>query len=170
MWSREAQEVGAEPADPDPPQGVRLRGSARPRLDQRHQGLRGPHPAVRPGRGNCPVSNLLPGSQQPLTASWSVCPGWKDSEHHHQHLVPPGGTRRTASLTHNQRFCLHDATERNPEANVSISTCVCFFFFFSFFPAAAFRCGQTSSWSGTLTSSTGSRRSRCRPTPSGSPT
>lgn len=64
MCSGEAQEVGDEPADPDPPQGVRLRGSARPRLDQRHQGLRGPHPAVRPGRGNSPVSNLLPGSQQ----------------------------------------------------------------------------------------------------------
>lgn len=52
MCSGEAKEVGAEPADQDSAQEVRLRRSTRSRLDQCHDGLRRPHPAVCPGRGN----------------------------------------------------------------------------------------------------------------------
>lgn len=52
MCPREAKEVGAEPADQDSPQEVRLRRSTRPRLDQCHDGLRRPHPTVRPRRGD----------------------------------------------------------------------------------------------------------------------
>lgn len=59
MCAGEAQEVGSQPADQEPPEEVRLRGSARSQLDQCDHGLHRPHTAVCPRRGTSTLKGFL---------------------------------------------------------------------------------------------------------------